>query len=91
MKWFTHNSLSEQDMTWLAGTELMSKLQRHRVILVYDVPDEQGNFEKLGLHDDIGPHFMREIDKNTYEFMFSTPEDQQLFQQHLAQYKLSLG
>lgn len=91
MKWFRHNSLSEQDMEWLAGTELMARLQAHRTILVYDPDDKQGSYDRFGLHGEVGPHYMRKIDGNTYEFMFAEKKDLELFEQHLSQYKLSLG
>jgi hypothetical protein len=77
-------------MEWLAGTELMQKIQSNRVIIVYNPNENQGTYDKFGLYDEVGPHFMRKIDDYTYEFMFAEPKDMKKFEEHLSQYKLSL-
>jgi len=95
LKWLTHKNLSEDDLTLLAGTELMINLQRNRLVIIYDPKDKRASMEELGLYETEGLFFVRTVQENrrnndTLEILFELKSDLDNTMQHLTQFKLIL-
>ena len=75
MKWLTHNALSENDMALLAGTEMLEKLFRNRLVIIYEPNDKKCPDQEMGLRDCKSPFHVRNIDKNTIEVLFENESD----------------
>lgn len=87
MKWLTHNALSENDLTLLAGTEMLERLFRNRLIVIYEPNDERCSDKEMGLYECKYPFHTRSIDKNTIEIMFEDEGDLQTVGDLLMQFK----
>lgn len=82
-------------MTYLAGTDTMENLQRHRLVVVYDPKDERASMEQMGLYDTEGLFYVRTTQEtrrggDTIEILFEFQSDLEQVKQHLTQHKMSL-
>jgi len=94
LKWRPHRSLSKVDMDYLAGTPLMEKLQRHRLVIIYDPGDTHAKMEDLGLNKTKGMVYAREIQEehrgsDTIEILFELRSDMEFTEQCLTLFKLN--
>jgi hypothetical protein len=89
----THKNLSEDDLPLLAGTDLMTNLQRNRLVIVYDPKDKRASMEELGLYVTEGLFYVRNVQENrrnsdTIEILFELKTDLENTMQYLTQFKL---
>lgn len=79
-------------MELLAGTPVMQKMQKNRLLIVYYPNDEQASYEEIGLPNCEGLYFVRLLQNrdDTIEILFENPRDMDMVEQGLTQYKLGL-
>lgn len=95
MRFFTHNSLSDADMSLLQGTKIMTDLQRNRLVIVYDKDQKKATLEDMGLDKPEGLFYMRipqqaQTEKNICEILFEKSSDLERVKESLVQYKLGI-
>jgi len=77
-------------MEYLAGTPLMEKLQKTRLIIVYYPNDKKAEQEELGLPYCEGLYYIRYLQgrEDTLEILFEEQRDLDMVEQKLTQFKL---
>ena len=93
MKWTRHKILSKDDMKLLAGTHVMQAMQRHRLVIKYDINEKQPTFEQMGLYTVEGlvfPSYMQQEQRgnDTLEILFENETDMDIVEQSLTQFKM---
>lgn len=94
MKWMRHKNLSEEDMSFLQGTDLMVKLQSHRLVVIYNPKENQATMKDMGLFETRGLYFVRRLQEqsreDTIEILFEDLDDLKAVEEYLTQYKLGM-
>ena len=89
MKWFRHTELSDDDFELLKGTATMESLQHNRLVIAYGPESTQAKPSELGLFELVGMYYMRKINDQTIELLFSEPNDLTQTEQKLIQFKMA--
>ena len=92
MKWLRHKELSESDLDFLIGSDIMSKLLKNKLIVKFHEDEEPATPAQMGLHNTKGVYHMRHVnsDKKLIEILFELTYDMDRVEESLTQYKLSL-
>lgn len=92
MRWLRHRAISDDDFKLLRGSPTMEKLQRNRLVFTIDPNEKLPSNKDLGLYETNGLVYLRKLSgrEDTVEVMFEDPEDLDMLEQYLTQYKMGM-
>ena len=80
------NSLSEEDLEWLRGTEVITKMLSQRLLVEFDTnPD----IETIDFSGTRGFYLIKSLGHKIYQFWFYDKKDYEDFRENILAYKLS--
>lgn len=81
------NSLSEEDIGLLKGTNILTKMLKNRILVKFDSSDVDDElYEQLYKSEDF--YYMQYVETNTYSFWFHSAIDFDNFKSFLVALKL---
>ena len=80
------NSLSEEDLDWLRGSETIQKMPKQRLVVEFDTnPD----IDKIDFSGTKGFYLIRNMEHKIFQFWFEDHVDYQDFRANILAYKMS--
>ncbi len=80
------NSLSEEDLEWLRGTDVVQAMLRQRLLVEFDTnPD----IESIDFSGTRGFYLIKSLGHKIYQFWFEHLQDYEDFRANILAYKLS--
>jgi len=80
------NSLSEEDLEWLRGTETIQEMLRQRLVVEFDTDPD---IDKIDFTGTRGFYLIRNMEHKIYQFWFENHMDYQEFRANILAYKMS--
>jgi len=94
MRWVHHNELSDDDMELIACSSLAVSMMRRKLVIKFNKEDTVARPKQMGIRNCAGLYYIRDISISgftIFEILFELTEDRDIVEQHLVQYKMSLG